>query len=189
MIGVVLAGGASQRFGGQPKGLMMLNGMPMVMHVHQTLSQVCRHVFIEARAHAGYQALGVDCLYAAPGDEGKGPLAGIAVGLAQAASDDRVAFAPCDMPLLCPAIFERLGAEPECAYAVSSAGMEPLVCVLPARVLVDARAALSSARIPGVRVFLEQVRAVPVHFDDAMAFSNVNTVDDLPRAEAYLVRG
>ncbi|MFN9357139.1 MAG: NTP transferase domain-containing protein, partial [Alphaproteobacteria bacterium] len=40
MIGVILAGGASSRFGGEPKGLKMLRGLPLVGHVHANLSMV-----------------------------------------------------------------------------------------------------------------------------------------------------
>lgn len=186
MIGVVLAGGGSRRFQGEPKGLMRIAGTSMAMRVHRVLSEVCSGVFIEALPNAGYESLQTDCIYAASDDQGKGPLAGIAAGLGVAAEDEFVAFAPCDMPLLSASIYRRLRAEPEGGYAVSDAGIEPLVCVLPSRLLPDVRAALGLARVPGVKSFLEGCGAVPVPFHDAALFANVNSAEDLSRVIALL---
>lgn len=188
MIGVVLAGGGSRRFGGRPKGLMLLEGTPMAMRIHRVLSEVCSHVFIEALPNAGYESLQTDCIYAATDDQGKGPLAGIAAGLGKAEEDEFVAFAPCDMPLLSASIYTRLRAEPDGGYAVSDAGVEPLVCVLPARLLPDVRAALGLALVPSVNSFLKGCGAIPVLFHDAVVFANVNSADDMSRVVTLLCK-
>lgn len=183
MIGVVLAGGASRRFGGEPKGLKLLHGTPLALHVAQTLGQVCGRVLLEDNGDSGYAALGLERIAAASSHAGKGPLAGMAAGLAVAGSE-HVAFAPCDLPLVTPAIFRALCAHAGGAYAVSPSGIEPLVCVLPPRALAVVLEALASPDVPRVAAVMERIGAVAVRFDDDRAFLNVNTPDDLARLNA-----
>jgi len=183
MIGVVLAGGASRRFGGEPKGLKLLHGAPLALHVARALAQVCGRVLLEDNGDEGYAALGFERILAAPSHAGKGPLAGIAAGLA-VAGGMRVAFAPCDLPLITPEIVKALSAHAAGAYAVSPSGIEPLVCVLASNALVLVLEALASPEVPRVVTVMERVGAVAVSFDDARAFLNVNTPDDLARLNA-----
>lgn len=180
MIGVVLAGGASTRFGGKPKGLIELGGRPMALCVVDVLAQVCTRVFIEAPPNAGYEALGVPLLHAAPEHAGKGPLAGLTAGLQ--AGEDSVAFAPCDMPLLTPDIYRRLTAQTAIgAYAQTANGFEPLVAILNPKILAALVAALNRAELPRTHAILDAAGASRVQFTDATAFANVNTPGDLER--------
>jgi molybdopterin-guanine dinucleotide biosynthesis protein A len=183
MIGVVLAGGASRRFGGEPKGLKLLRGLPLAMHVARALAQVCGRVLLEDNGDDSYAALGFERIAAAPSHAGKGPLAGIAAGLA-AAGTMQVAFAPCDLPMVTPALFKALSVHAAGAYAVSPAGIEPLVCVLPSNVLAVVLEALASPEVPRVVSVMERIGAVAVRFDDAGVFLNVNTPEDLARLNA-----
>ena len=183
MIGVVLAGGASRRFGSEPKGLKLLHGVPLALHVARSLAQVCGRVLLEDNGDAGYAALGLERIAAAASHAGKGPLAGIAAGLA-AAGEMRVAFAPCDLPLITPAIVKALSGHACGAYAVSPSGIEPLVCVLPSTALGVVLEALVSPEVSRVVTVMELIGAVAVRFDDARAFLNVNTPDDLVRLSA-----
>jgi molybdopterin-guanine dinucleotide biosynthesis protein A len=48
-LGVVLAGGASSRFGGQPKGLQLFRGRAMALCVADVLARVCERVVMLAR--------------------------------------------------------------------------------------------------------------------------------------------
>jgi molybdopterin-guanine dinucleotide biosynthesis protein A len=180
MIGVVLAGGASRRFGGAPKGLMAFKGRPMALHVADMLAQVCTHVVIEARRGDGYDALDLPVIEA--GYEGKGPLAGLAAGLAAgfAFRTGRVAFAPCDMPLLSADIYKTLAvAGGVGAYARTVFGMEPLVAVLGVGVRAALLSVLDGADVPRTQVVLDAAGATPVLFEDQRAFTNVNTPADL----------
>ena len=184
MIGVVLAGGASRRFGGQAKGLALIRGRAMALHVADILAQVCARVAIEAPRGAGYDALGLPLLHAPPEHNGKGPLAGIATGLMQAKPGSTVAFAPCDMPQLTGEVYRALIAAAHGhagAYAVSPAGVEPLVCVLDAAMRPALLKVLASDALPRTHEALDQAGAVALPFDDAHAFSNVNTREDLLR--------
>jgi molybdopterin-guanine dinucleotide biosynthesis protein A len=183
MIGVILAGGQSLRFGGLPKGLQTLAGLPLVGHVHASLSLVCSEVFIECVPGSAYEGWGVPCISAAAAHAGKGPLAGLLAGL-QAANGQMVAFAPCDMPLLAPPMFELLKQAPGGAHAVSPRGPEPLVCVLPSSVQPFIQQALEQSVIPRVVEVLERAGVGSVVFEEDWPFVNVNTPEELARLAA-----
>ena len=183
MIGVVLAGGASLRFGGEPKALKLLQGVPLAVHVAQVLAGVCDRVFLEDNGDEVYGALGLARLKTSREHAGKGPLAGMAAGLA-AADGRRVAFAPCDLPLLAPSIYRALAMHANGAYAVSPSGVEPLVCVLPDTALMRVNEALGLPTVPRVIHLMEQIGANAVRFDDSRAFFNVNTPEDLASLNA-----
>lgn len=184
MIGVILAGGQSSRFGGEPKGLKMLGGLPLVGHVHACLSLVCSEVVIECVPGTGYEGWGVECIAALPGHASKGPLAGMLAGLERASGHEQVAFAPCDMPLLAPPVFQRLAREPAGGWAISPAGDEPLVCVLPATLRDVLAGAIEVSPIPRVVQVLAEAGACGVAFGADWPFANVNTPEDLARLEA-----
>lgn len=186
MIGVVLAGGASRRFDGRPKGLISFAGRAMALRVADVLAQVCERVAIEAPRNAGYETLELPLLHSAPEHNGKGPLAGLAAGLAHAGAQ-RVAFAPCDMPLLTRNVYVELRKtcdDATGAYAVTSAGQEPLVAVLSGAMRAEIVKALAHDQLPRTHVVLDGAGAKPVFFADAAPFANVNTPADLERLES-----
>lgn len=184
MIGVVLAGGASARFGGEPKGLKLLRGVPLVLHVARVLQPLCAEVLLEDNGFDGYDGPGLARISARPEYAGKGPLAGLAAGLSVAQHGDMVAFAPCDMPLLTTVTYVLLGAYPNGCYAVSPRGDEPLVCVLPVTARPHVEAALSLSDVPPVALVMANIGAQAVRFNDAGPFMNVNTPEDLMRLNA-----
>ena len=180
--GVVLAGGASMRFGGAPKGLQPFRGRAMALCVADVLSAICAHVVIEAPPGAGYEALGLPLIHADPAHAGKGPLAGMATGLSGAAGrDGRVVFAPCDMPLITESVYRALLREGTSVYAVSPRGAEALVAVLRRDALPALLTTLAHDKLPRTVAALEAVGARAVAFDEAAPFANVNTPDDLAR--------
>lgn len=187
MIGVVLAGGASSRFGGRPKGLVPLKGRAMALYAVDVLSQLSSRVAIEAPSGAGYEVLGLPVLHALPEHRGKGPLAAMATGLRHAKDDELVAFAPCDMPLLDASVYRSLmGVGGSGAYAQTADGYEPLVAVLPARALGVLTSALAVDDLPRTHAVLDAAGAVPLMFDGRRAFTNVNTPGDLERLAAEM---
>jgi molybdopterin-guanine dinucleotide biosynthesis protein A len=182
MIGIVLAGGASLRFGGQAKGLVPIAGRPMVLRVADMLAGFCTRVAIEAAPGMGYELLGLPLVFAPPEHSGKGPLAGLAAGLA--AADERVAFAPCDMPFLTRDIYEALARETAAgAYARSAKGEEPLVAILNASMRGALVEVLEGATLPRTHKALDAAGAVSVFFAQRAAFANINTIEDLAAAE------
>lgn len=182
MIGVVLAGGASSRFGGRPKGLFLLDGRAMALRVADVLAQVCTSVRIEAPVDGGYESLGLPIIHAAAHHAGRGPLAALAAGLSSAFANERVAFAPCDMPLLTPDIYRALAAvDAPGAYASTKAGVEPLVAVLGASMLAEIGKVLKRDELPRTHVALDAAGARAVAFEDMHRFANINSPDDLAK--------
>lgn len=152
----------------------------MALHVADMLARVCSHVVIEARAGDGYDALDLPVIEA--GYDGKGPLAGLAAGLAAgfALKDGRVAFAPCDMPLLTADIYTTLlAADGVGAYARTASGVEPLVAVLGLAARAALLSVLDGAEMPRTHAVLDAVGVTSVLFEDQRAFTNVNTPADL----------
>jgi molybdopterin-guanine dinucleotide biosynthesis protein A len=187
VIGVVLAGGASTRFGGKPKGLATIAGRAMALRAVDVLQEVCARVVIEAPPGAGYEALGLSILHAPTEHAGKGPLAGIAAALGQAPMGELAAFAPCDMPLLTPAVYEALknaAAGAPGAYARTPAGVEPLVAVLSAGIRTMLLSVLALDTLPRAHIALDAAGARALDFGDETPFANVNTPADLACLEA-----
>jgi molybdopterin-guanine dinucleotide biosynthesis protein A len=160
--------------------LQLFRGRAMALVVADVLGAVCDRVLIEAPRSVGYEALGLPVIHAADEHAGKGPLAGMVAGLGVDGAD-RIAFAPCDMPLIGAPVYDALLRAGGGAYAVSPNGVEPLVAVLAAAMRPTLLAMLALAKIPRVAAALEAAGARAVAFDDAAAFANVNTSEDLAR--------
>ncbi len=105
--GVILAGGTGRRMGGVDKGLVALDGKPMVEHVLARLAPQVDAVLINANQNLDrYARLGVPVVPdAIPGFAG--PLAGFSAGLA-AAMTEFVVTVPCDSPFLPHDLVARL---------------------------------------------------------------------------------
>jgi molybdopterin-guanine dinucleotide biosynthesis protein A len=105
--GVILAGGRAQRMGGIDKGLILLNGKPMVEHVIAALRAEIDYLLINANRNLEqYAAFG----YPVVPDimEGYlGPLAGMASGM-RACVTRYIVTAPCDSPLVANNLVRRL---------------------------------------------------------------------------------
>jgi molybdopterin-guanine dinucleotide biosynthesis protein A len=181
--GVVLAGGLGRRMGGVDKGLKPLRGRPMVSWVIERFRPQVDELLINANQNLEvYEAFGSRVIPDAIGGFA-GPLAGLHRGLSVAAHD-LVATVPCDSPFLptdlVPRLFAALDAN-GAGLAVARTGDQPhpVFCLCRKSVL------------PGLTAFLERggrkidawysvLRVVEVAFDDeADAFSNINTEDEL----------
>jgi molybdenum cofactor guanylyltransferase len=127
--GVVLAGGKSKRMG-QDKALLMLNGKPLIQHVAQALQAVFAEVIVSANSTV-YNFL--DLPVARDVYPDYGPLGGIHAALGSVKTP-YIFVAPCDTPLLVPAIVEKLlaGAAPDLITIASTADrLQPSVGVYP----------------------------------------------------------
>lgn len=105
--GVIVAGGKATRMGGVDKGLVSIGDRPMIAYAIDALRPQVADVLINAnRNHDKYREFG--CSVIADGDDDfRGPLAGVASGML-AAPTSYIAFAPCDSPLLCGDLVQRL---------------------------------------------------------------------------------
>ncbi|MEL5849183.1 MAG: molybdenum cofactor guanylyltransferase MobA [Candidatus Igneacidithiobacillus chanchocoensis] len=97
--GLLLAGGAGRRMGGEDKGWIEYRGTALATHALRPLERYAREILISAnRNHERYAALGYPVV--ADAETGfAGPLQGILAGLA-AAHFDWLAVVPVDAPHL-----------------------------------------------------------------------------------------
>ena len=194
VVGLVLAGGRSVRFGGE-KAVALLDGRPLLEWAAQRLESVCLEVAINVRtgtdAESVAKALGLPTLYDAPGDAA-GPLAGVKAGLiwAEEQGARALAVSPCDAPLLPGDLYVRLlaCADGGAAMAETSDGRQPLCALWPVAALPVVREALAGGAHPPTWQLLERLGAEKVFFERPEAFANVNTRDDLAAVEARRTR-
>ncbi len=199
-IGVLLAGGLARRLGGGDKALRQLAGRPLLAHAIDRLAPQLDGLVLNANGDAArFAAFGLPV--AADSVAGfPGPLAGILAGLDWAAAqrpDCRWVFsASVDCPFL-PAdlvarLSERLVAE-EAEIAVAGSGdrVHPVVGLWPVDIRETLRRAIAEDGLRKVEAWTNRFRMAvatfPVMPHDP--FFNVNTPEDLTRAEALLAAG
>ncbi len=187
--GLLLAGGRSRRFGTE-KATAPFRGRMLMDIVIATFAD-CAAFAVSARegtaAACRASELGVDLLTDDP-RHAEGPLAGICAGLGWANGKglEFLATAPCDSPNLPHNLFAqlmaRIAAAPA-AYAVAGDGEYPLCALWSVALHAPLAKALSRGSHPPVRAFLAEHNARRILFESTPAFANVNTIEDLMRAE------
>ena len=187
MTGVILAGGLGRRMGGVDKGLQLLNGRPMAARVLARLAPQVDEVLINANQNLQRYAL-LGCRVVPDQIGGyAGPLAGLQSALSEA-RHDLVATVPCDSPFLPEDLVARLAAslsDESVDLAVAKTGNQPhpVFCLSRRRVLPHLRAFLQSGGRK-IDAWYSTLKVVEVTFDDeAAAFSNINTAEELHSAE------
>ena len=193
VLGLILAGGRSSRFGGE-KAAARLGGLPLLAHAHRRLTAHCRIVGVNAPrvSQAGRLAIGLGApLVKDPPNAPRGPLAGVAAGLAwaQREGEDLLITLPCDAPFLPTDVAPRLIAAAEghvAAVACTADGLQPLCAAWRVAMLEPVFAALVQGQHPPVHEILNAAGAAEVVFDEQDAFLNINTQEDLKEAERRL---
>jgi len=181
---LILAGGKGSRLEGRDKGWVMHQGLPLIEHALACLAAqttVPTHVLISANRNIdAYKQTG----HTVVTDEREnfaGPLAGVEAGLMRCKKNNLLVI-PCDTPLLPPDLFERLEAalaeypSTLAAYAVTNDGPQPLCCLLRPAAAGWLAKYLDEQRAAAIK-WLDQLGACAVHFEDATAFSNFNTME------------
>ena len=186
--GLVLAGGMGRRMGGIDKGLVPLDGKPMIAHVLARLVPQVSAVIVNANQNRErYEAFGYPVVADDVGGFA-GPLAGLHAGLARAATP-YVATSPCDSPFLPLDLvarlgegLERTGAQLAVAYTFEQA--HPVFAFVDRAVLPHLAAFLAGGGRK-IDAWYATLAVAPVHFDDCeAAFRNINTKDELAAATA-----
>jgi len=186
--GVVLAGGMGRRMGGIDKGLVELDGTPMVAHVLARLSPQVDAVLINANQNQErYVAFGYPVVADAVGGFA-GPLAGLHAGMTAAATP-LVVTVPCDSPFLPSDLVARLAAalqRDDAQLAVARTFDQPHpVFALVRRDVLPHLAAFLQGGGRKIDAWYATLRVVEVPFDDcAAAFRNINTAAELAAAAA-----
>ena len=188
--GLILAGGRGSRMGGVDKGLQNHLGVPLALHALLRLQPQVGDVMINANRNlSAYESMGVPVWPDALPDY-PGPLAGMLAGLQRCTSDYLVTV-PCDSPSFPLDLVARLAAA--AAEAQAEIAMvatvedgrlqrQPVFCLLQSG-LMESLVAFLHGGERKIDRWTGQHRCVEVPFDDAQAFANANTLEELHRLQ------
>ncbi len=184
--GLILAGGRGSRMGGVDKGLQNHQGVPLAMHALLRLTPQVGELMINANRNlAAYESMGVP-VWPDPIQDFPGPLAGLMAGLERCETPYLVTV-PCDTPNFPADLVERLAAaleaeEADIAMAATTEDgqrrTQPVFCLLKTSLMEDLVAFLHAGERKIDR-WTARHRCAIVEFDDAAAFFNANTMDEL----------
>ena len=188
--GLILCGGRGTRMGGADKGLQNYHGMPLAMHALLRLTPQVGQLMINANRNLGaYESMGVP-VWPDPMADYPGPLAGWLAGI-ERCETTYMAVVPCDSPHFPADLVQRLAqalvrddAEIAMAATVEDGRIQvqPVFCLLKATLLESLVQYLHEG---GRKIdrWTARHRCVQVVFDDAQAFFNANTLDELQRLQ------
>jgi molybdopterin-guanine dinucleotide biosynthesis protein A len=192
LTGAILAGGFSRRLG-QDKVVQQLGGKPLALWVNQALTPLVEACWLITNQPLAHLALGLPLL------TDLRPFLGPAGGLLTAlffARTPWVLAAAVDNPFLAPALLAELAARAKrtsrpAVICRSPRGLEPFPGVYSVRLLPALQDFLQTDRRP--TRFLEVCRPQLLSEPEVLAldpegrsFFNLNTPQDLDRAEAWL---
>ncbi len=188
--GLVLAGGRGSRMGGVDKGLQNFRGLPLAMNALLRLQLQVGHVLINANRNlAAYESMGVP-VWPDPIGDFAGPLAGWLAGLERCETPYLVTV-PCDTPNFPTDLVEKLAAAlaaegAEIAMAATledgQVQVQPVFCLLKTE-LMESLVAYLHAGQAKIDRWTAQHRCITVVFDDATAFANANTAQELAQLQ------
>lgn len=188
--GIILAGGRATRMGHLDKGLQLFHGKALAAHVIDRLAPQTGRLAINANRHlADYAVFNLpvwpDLLPDFPG-----PLAGLHSGLTHCLTDYLLTV-PCDAPLLPSDLVVRLSHAlsehtADAAFAVTGEAAhrqaQPVFCLLK-KTLLPSLSGYLQAGGRKMESWLATTGAVQVWFEDDIAFSNINTLQELRNME------
>ena len=170
LLGAILAGGQSQRFGSD-KALAELDGKPMIARVAEALAPSVAHIVVCGHPMPPAGMIGVADLPHA----GLGPLGGLAGALhhAHAHGYEAVISVGCDTPILDPDLMTRLCAVKGAGFVTDS----PIIGRWPATLADVLLLHLDRNTRRSMRGWAEAVEAHPI--DAPHPVPNINTRLDL----------
>ena len=179
---VILAGGRGRRLGGQDKGLVELDGKPLIEHILDAIaSQVDRITINANRNQQSYADYGYPVINDNMADY-QGPLAGFAAALS-ACNTDYIVTLPCDGPYVPENLVERLCnalIENNADLAVAHDGqrMQPVYALIP-RSLLGSLQAFLDAGDRKIDLWYARHSTAQADFSDITeTFFNINTAED-----------
>ncbi|MES9812878.1 MAG: molybdenum cofactor guanylyltransferase MobA [Candidatus Thiodiazotropha sp.] len=179
---VILAGGRGRRMDGEDKGLIELNGRPLVQHVISAIQPQVAAILINAnRNRERYAAFGYPVIADSLLDY-QGPLAGFIAAMQALATEDMLTL-PCDGPLVPPDLVERLyearrSAGADIAVAHDGDRLQPVYALIPKR-LTDSLQRYLDRGDRKIDLWYEEHRVTHADFSDIpRTFINVNTLQE-----------
>ena len=187
--GLILAGGRSSRMGGSDKGLQNYMGMPMALQALLRLGPQVGATMVNANRNlSAYESMGTAVWPDTLADYA-GPLAGFLTGLERCETPYLVTV-PCDSPLFPLDLVEQLARalvreNADIAMAATRdkdiLQVQPLFCLMKAE-LLESLVRFTQGGQRKIDHWAAQHHCAVVPFDDALAFANANTLQELQRA-------
>lgn len=179
----VLAGGKSSRMG-RDKGLVPLNGQPMISYILKVLEELALPISIITN-RSGYESFGYRVLK----DEiqEQGPMGGLYTAL-QNSSAGSILLVGCDMPLASMEAFCLLiGAAKAGRIAVASAGerINPLFALYPKELVVKVKESLDQGELKMTDLILKNAPILVTSIGEKLpwALKNINDKKELQEVE------
>lgn len=191
----ILAGGHARRFGGFHKGLLTIDGRPIIEWQLDALRGVAERVFVVANHAETYEPLGIPVVPDIVA--GAGSLGGILTALATA-GEERVLVLACDMPFVTTPFLRHVlqaGQEADVALPRSADGPHPLcacyaqTCTGPIRGRIEAGALCVQDALATLCIREICGSELSAFDPDGLLLLNVNTPDDYARALTRPRRG
>jgi molybdenum cofactor guanylyltransferase len=198
-LGLVLAGGQARRMGGGDKAALKVGGKTILQRVLARLTPYCDPIILNANGDiARFSRYGL-AVVADSVPDFAGPLAGILAGLDWAAKHapgiEWLASAPGDCPFLPKDLVPRLHAariaeKKPLACARSGEWRHPVVGLWPVALRDDLRHALTVEGLHKIEAWTGRRGVALAAWPDQPfdPFFNVNTPDDLAKAEEIAAR-
>ncbi len=187
----LLAGGLAKRMGGDKAGALV-GGVPLAVHGTNALRQAGLDPFIVTRADRPFAVEGVPVVTKEHGP--RHPLAGVAEAIRRAGGRDVIVLA-CDLPLLPAAFLAWLAARPDGAAMPQPGGRAQPLAARYSPENLTAIESLLERRMPtrqaveAIRPYLIEDEVLRAFGDPDRMFFNVNSPEDLRRAERLLATG
>lgn len=181
--GIILAGGKSSRMG-EDKGLLLLNGKPLVQYSIDALKPLVSEIIIVSD-NANYAEFGLRRI--SDIRKNSGPVAGICSGL-EASYNDYNLVLSCDIPLITPKILEILinaiDDTTEIIQVESKGKSMPLIALYK-RQVKDCFNKLLNTNQRCLRFAVENCnyKTIELKKEQQICTTNVNTIKDLKAIE------
>jgi molybdenum cofactor guanylyltransferase len=189
---VILAGGLARRMRGQDKGLIEINGRPLIEHIIDALNCQVGTILINANRNLDqYRRFGCPVIEDIM-DDFFGPLVGMASGM-RATETDYLLSVPCDSPFIPPILAKRLfrdllDQEAAISVAHDSTRMQPVFALLRKTLLPNLMTYLDDGGRK-IDTWYAKHQVARTDFSDwPNAFININTPEERQRVEQMMMK-
>jgi len=191
--GAIVAGGANERFGGEPKGLRRVGGIRIIDRVASAIRAVTPEIVLVANTPDAAAWLAGARVHRDVRSE-RGSVVGLHTAIASIPADDIALVVAWDMPFVSAGLLalltRRVRDGAAAAIPTSPAGPEPFCAAYTTACLAHIESAVARgdfrmSSIVGALANVSRVADAEVRSfgDPARLFFNVNTPADLERAE------
>lgn len=174
--GIVLAGGKSSRMG-TDKGLMRLNGKPMIQHVLDPMARICHRILVVS-GNPMYGMFGFELVKDEAPDFG--PVMGVLSGLRQSKTERNLVLS-CDVPFITFDLLKQLvllSVDTDVVVASSEKGTHPLIAVYNRSCIPTFEKAIAEDE-HRLRTVLDQLKVKELKIENEELIQNMNTQTDL----------